>query len=266
VRFRSFFWGGLIILIGLGLMVNNLFSIDLWPFILPSVLILLGVWFLIGQRIVGRSMEVEEVSIPLQGASRAEVRIGHGAGRLTIRGGADSQILAAGSFAGGLDHKENRWGDALHCEMKVPSDLWWNIGGPWIVGAGSAINWDFRLNDEIPMTVDLKTGAGEARVDLSASKAQEINLETGASAFELILPARAGRSRVKVASGVSAVNLRIPDGVAAKISVQSGLASISVDENRFPRGGGGYQSADYDRAENAVDIKVETGVGSVDIR
>jgi hypothetical protein len=266
MRFGSYFWGSLIVLLGVGLMANNLFSINVWPFLVPSAFILLGAWFIVAPKMGGRSMASEEVSIPLGGASRAELRIGHGAGRLTIRGGAGAQILASGSFAGGLDHREDRLGDTLRCEMKVPSDLWLNFGGPWIAGPGGAINWDVRLSDEIPMTVDLKTGAGEAKVNLSTSKAQNINLETGASSFEMILPARAGRSRVRVASGMASVSLRVPDGVAARISVQSGLASISIDQNRFPRSESGYQSVDYDRAENAVDIKVETGMGSVDIR
>jgi hypothetical protein len=266
MRTGSLFFGSLIVLVGIGLMVNNLFSIDVWPFLIPTALILLGVWFIVGPRLGGRSVASEEVTIPLEGASRAEVRIMHGAGRLTIHGRASAQTLATGLFTGGLDHREDRLGDTLRCEMKVPSDLWWNFGGPWITGTGSAINWDFRLSDEVPMTIDLKTGAGEAKVDLSTVNAQSINLETGASSFEMILPERAGRSRARVASGMASVSLRVPDGVAAKISVQSGLASISIDQNRFPRTESGYQSADYDRAENAVEIKVETGMGSVDIR
>jgi hypothetical protein len=96
-------------------------------------------------------------------------------------------------------------------------------------------------------------------------KVQEIRLKTGASSTEMTLPARAGQIKVKVSSGAASVVLRIPDGVAARIAVESGLAGITIDQNRFPRIGGGYQSADYDRAENSVDIHVETGVGAVEI-
>jgi hypothetical protein len=44
------------------------------------------------------------------------------------------------------------------------------------------------------------------------------------------------------------------------------LSEISVDQNRFPRTGNGYQSADYDTAANKVDILIETGVGSVKVK
>jgi hypothetical protein len=82
----------------------------------------------------------------------------------------------------------------------------------------------------------------------------------------MTLPARAGKIRVKVASGAASVMLRVPEGVAARISVESGLAGISIDQNRFPRSAGGYQSPDFDRAENSADIRIETGVGSVEVR
>jgi hypothetical protein len=62
------------------------------------------------------------------------------------------------------------------------------------------------------------------------------------------------------------VVVRVPSGVAARIRASGGLADIRVDRDRFPRAGGVYQSADYDTAANKVDIDVEAGVGSVNIR
>ncbi|MBN2084841.1 MAG: hypothetical protein JW748_06410 [Anaerolineales bacterium] len=260
------FWGTLIILVGAALLAGNLLGVNIWPFLWPTALIFVGVWFLVWSRVRPQPMAGENVSIPLQGAVRADVRIRHGAGRLTIRGGAGSGVLAAGSFTGGVRHEENRRGDTLDAEMRVPEDIWMNFGGPWIFGPWTPILWDIQMNTGIPMTLDLETGAGESKVDLSAMKVESIRLKTGASSTEMTLPERAGKTAVKVTSGAASVVLRIPDGVAARIAVESGLAGITVDQNRFPRSGGGYQSADYDRAENSVDIKVETGVGAVDIR
>jgi hypothetical protein len=39
-----------------------------------------------------------------------------------------------------------------------------------------------------------------------------------------------------------------------------------VDSQRFPMMGDAYQSADYNEAQNKLDLDLETGVGSVDIR
>ncbi|MBN1440318.1 MAG: hypothetical protein JW929_13000 [Anaerolineales bacterium] len=266
MKYGAVFWGTLAILAGAALTAGNLLGVNVWPFLWPVALIFIGVWFLIWARIRPAASAVEAVTIPLQGASRADVRIRHGAGRLLVREGAGSNALAEGSFTGGLRHTEYRQGDLLDAELRVPDDVWMNFGGPWIFGPWTPIVWDMRLNESIPMTLDLETGAGESRLDFSTLKAEDIRLKTGASSTEMTLPARAGKIRVQVSSGAASVVLRIPDGVAARIAVESGLAGISVDQNRFPRSGKGYQSADFDRAENAADIRIETGVGAVEIR
>jgi hypothetical protein len=68
-----------------------------------------------------------------------------------------------------------------------------------------------------------------------------------------------------VSSGAASVNIRIPQGVAARIRWRGGLSSINVDPSRFPRFGDTYQSPDYDSAANKVDLDVEMGVGSVTV-
>jgi hypothetical protein len=266
MRTGGIFWGSLIILVGAALLAGNLFSVNVWPYLWPAALIFVGAWFLVWSQIRPKAAAAEDVTIPLQGAARASLRIRHGAGRLVLGGGAGPNVLASGSFSGGLEHSENLRGDTLDAEISVPHDLWMNFGGPWIFGPWNPILWDMHLNESIPMKLELETGAGESMLDFSALKAEEISLKTGASSSELTLPARAGKARVKVASGAASVKIRIPDGVAARIFVESGLAGITIDPNRFPRSGDGYQSPDYDRAENSADIRIETGVGAVEIR
>jgi hypothetical protein len=266
MRNGGIFWGSLIILVGAALLAGNVLSINIWPYLWPAALIFVGAWFLVWSQIRPKAPAAEDVMIPLQGAARASMRIRHGAGRLVLGGGAGPNVLAAGSFSGGLEHTENRRGDTLDVEMSVPSGIWMNFGGPWIFGPWNPILWNVRLNESIPMKLDLETGAGESQLDFSALKAEEISLKTGASSSEMTLPARAGKTRVKVSSGAASVKIRVPDGVAAHIFVESGLAGIRIDPNRFPRSGDGYQSPDYDRAENSADIRIETGVGAVEIR
>lgn len=266
MRHNSIFLGGIILLVGAALLGGNLLGMNIWPFLIPAILIFAGVWLLVMSRISPKSLEPEQATIPLDGAARAEVRIRHGAGRLSITGGAGPQAVASGTFSGGLSHRENRRGDTLDVEMRIPDDLWFRGGGVWFFGAWTPIIWDVRLNESIPLVVDLETGAGENRIDLSTVKAQEIRLKTGASSSELTLPSNAGRTRVKISSGAAAVIVRIPDGVAANIRIQSGLAGIKIDERRFPRSGNGYTSPDYTQADNVAEIEVETGVGSIEIR
>jgi hypothetical protein len=188
----------------------------------------------------------------------------HGAGRLAIHGGACGGCLMEGTFSGGLDHSERRLGTTLQSTLQVPHSVWSN--SQFFVGGWAPIDWDLRLTGAVPIALELETGAGESMLDLSTVKAESILIKTGASSTDLTLPAQAGRTRVQVESGASAVRMRVPEGVAARISVESGLAGISVDLVRFPRFGNEYRSSDYDTAVNRVDVHVRTGVGSVDIR
>jgi hypothetical protein len=71
---------------------------------------------------------------------------------------------------------------------------------------------------------------------------------------------------VSIEAGVASVKLTIPEGVSADIQARGGLASIQIDQKRFPRDGERYRSADYDTAGNKIDLMIETGVGSVEVR
>lgn len=112
----------------------------------------------------------------------------------------------------------------------------------------------------------MEVGASDTCLDLTGLRVMELRLRTGASSTEVRLPAHAGHTRASIKTGVSSLFLLIPEGVAAHIQTKGGLAAITVDRARFPQTGGIYRSPDFETAENRVEIEVETGVGSVDIR
>ena len=76
---------------------------------------------------------------------------------------------------------------------------------------------------------------------------------------------KAGLTRAKIRAGMASVDVRVPDGVAARIRAKGGMAEINVNRDRFPRSGDNYQSPDYDSAEHKVEIDAETGMGSLRI-
>jgi hypothetical protein len=158
-------------------------------------------------------------------------------------------------------------GGRLRVEMRVRErDPARYIFGPWRRGWSGMLDWDFTLNPSIPLSLRLETGASESRLSLGELTVRELVLKTGASSTTVDLPAAAGFTRMSVESGAAAVRIRVPQGVAASISVRSALAGVHVDTARFPHSGSGYVSADYGTAANKVEISVDTGVGSIEIR
>jgi hypothetical protein len=269
MRRNSIFWAGLLILLGLVLLLGNLgvfdsLGVNVWMVFWPLVLIAVGIWFLWGTTRPRGEVRTEQVTIPLSGATRARVRVQHGAGRLHIGGGTEADVLAAGSFGGGLDYRTRQDGDMLDVDMRIrEQNLAW--AGPWNWHQG-LLDWSFNLNQAIPLDLSLETGANETVIDMKDLRVTSLTLKTGASSTDVALPANAGLTQAKVQAGAASVVLRVPTGVAARIYVSSGLAGIEVDGRRFPRVGDHYESPDYGTATNRVNLDIEAGVGSVTVR
>lgn len=266
MRRNSLFWGTILLLGGILLLLDNmnLLPVRVWDLLWPTLLVMLGIWILVGSLTTRRSPEDEHVVISMEGAAKANLRLNHGAGRIRLRSGDSLEELVEGDFGGGLDVRTSRQGDELDVEMSVPTrnyPMWpwgWNRQG---------MNWNMAVNRGIPLRVDIKTGANEADLDFTDLQVSEIRMSTGASSSRLSLPASAGYTRVYIEAGAASVSLRVPENVAARIRSHGGLSSTSVDRERFPRTESGvYQSGGYETAPNKVEIEIQSGVGSVDVR
>ncbi len=267
MRRGSIFWGSIIVLLGLVLLVDQIVpNFNAWRIFWPLVLILLGVWFLVGRSLVGRSSDLvaEQVGIPLAELREAQIRLHHGAGRLVVGANAAPGMLLNGSFSGGVEQSLERSGDSARLSLRARTDTFF-IGWPF-ASMQDGLVWNLELSREVALRLELETGASESRLDLQELRLSELVLKTGASSTTINLPANAGQTRVVVQSGAASVDLSVPQGVAGRIRVQSGLAGIQIDPNRFPRSGAGYETPGYESAANRVDISIETGVGSVSVR
>jgi hypothetical protein len=162
------FWGTLLVLAGVFFLLDslNIININVWGLIWPFFLISAGLWFLLGRR--GRwgwgRAETETVSIPLEGAQNAQIKIRHGAGRLRVGSGAEAGSLMTGTFDGGLDHQSRKSGGSLDVEMRVPSNVFNFIPGTL------GMDWSVELNNQVELSLDVGGGANETVLDLSDLK------------------------------------------------------------------------------------------------
>jgi hypothetical protein len=262
MKASTLFWGVVFILVGGLLLLGNLglITVNVWAILGPSLVILLGVWIL-GGVLFGRT-HLEHANLPLQGAEKARLRLKHGAGRLRVFAGVSEADLVEGDFGGGLDLDVHREGDQLNAILSVPARAWnfplfWNQG---------SLDWSVGVNPHVPIILELETGANEARIDLKDLQVHQLSLKTGASSTEVTLPASAGEVQARLYGGAASLRVKVPSGVAARIQFIGGLASMSVDSNRFPKVGNVYLSPDYDTAANKVDLYIENSVGSLDVR
>ena len=260
------FWAIILIAVGVLLLLGALGVIPFgWGLFWPLLLITAGAWLVWAALTRSGVVEIQEASIPLGDAARVHLSIHHGAGRLNITSGAPSDQLANGRFGGGLDFRTSRAGDLLDVHMRIP-DQGGRWANPWSWTSGG-FDWNIGLTSEVPIDLELETGAGTVEADLSGLRVGSLGLRTGASSSKLVLPANAGYTRVEVEGGAASVVMRVPSGVAARIfGHQGGASSTKVDLQRFPRVGNDYQSADYETATNKADIQTRMGAGSVEVQ
>ncbi len=260
----AIFFGSLLVLLGVVLLGLNMGIVDhrVWRYFWPLVLVLLGVWFLLGPYLWKGKFETVTRSIPIAGDTEAEIEFNYGAGQIKVGSNASPMELFGGTFAGGITEELTRENAKVFLKVNAPVDVM--FPGNWPTGQ-HGFAWDVNLTREIPLKLRFHTGACEARLNLTDLKVSELTVETGASSTDVQLPQNAGFTRVVVKSGAADIKLHVPQGVAASIRESSGLSGIKVDTNRFIQNGHTYQSADYDTAVNKVEISYEGGVGSVNI-
>jgi hypothetical protein len=269
MRSSNVFWGLVLILGGSLFMADTLDllgGVDPWKFFIPALLIFLGVAALWSASRSGNRIDEPVAILREAGAGRARLTLSHGAGRLTVKGGAQMGQLADGMATGGVAFTSRMQGDEQIVKASIPSSRIVWFMPPFVWGSRPGFSWDLALAEDIPLDLQVETGASESRLDLSRLKVTNLKVSTGASDTKITFPEAAGLTRAKIECGMASVNIVIPDGVAAHIETSSALGSTAVDTNRFPRSGGAYQSPDFDSAENRIDMRIEMGMGSVTVK
>jgi hypothetical protein len=230
-------------------------SFTLWPIILIAI----GVAILIGSIGSTRPVASSEQTIPLDGATSARVVFNHGAGRLLVGPSPQPDILLNGTFAGGVEARVNRAGSLLDVDLRQR----WH-GTPWRAG-GRGFEWTVALTPAVPLSLEFHVGASQSRLELADLLVSDLRLQTGASQTEVTMP-KHGRCTARIQAGAAQVRVKVPDGVAARIRARKGLATANIDAARFPLTGDAYVSANFEQAEDRIDLDIEAGAADVSVR
>ena len=199
----------------------------------------------------------QALGLSLDGATDAEVRIVFGAGKLLV-GAAASGRLLDGTFEGGVNATPAGPG-RVRLTTPHPASWAWDWGR-------APFSWRVGLTAEVPLRLEVETGASDNELDLSGLRVTDFRLRTGAAKSRVTLPA-AGVTRVNAEGGAAQMRFRVPVGVAARITSTMAIGTTDIDTNRFPRttDGRAWASPDFEANPNRVEIAVRGGVGQVTI-
>lgn len=260
MRRGEIFWGGLLILLGVlfYLKAAGILTGDVFGWFWPIFIIAVGVWILLGGFMFRTNYDrAQKFSVPLEGAKEASLTIDHGAGYIDLRAGANAGDFLTGVVGTGMNHSARLNGDKLEVKIDAgPSFI------PFLGPEGGT--WQFRIAPDVPMSLKIDAGASRLDLDLTNLRVNYFSFEGGASRVDLTLPRRVENAVVDLEAGAARINVHVPQGVALRLRAKS-IGSLHIDESRFPRRDGFYQSADYDSAQYHAEVTIEGGATSIQV-
>lgn len=259
--FTALAWPLLLLVAGTLLLLSTTGNLGVEPADLvgrwwPVAVIAVGAWILVGALLPQSRLGDSALQLPLEGASSVRARVRFGGGELTIGTGRPG-LLVDGAFEGLPARYEMAGPGSVILEPESPGSWpWWERTPRWRIG----------LPSDLPLDLEIESGAAKTRVELGDSRLRSLRIKTGASDTRVLLPRAAGETRVRAESGAASLVFEVPDGVAGRIRSKMALGSTSVDESRFPRSAGGWETPGFESAANRVEFEIQGGVGSVEVR
>jgi hypothetical protein len=260
-------WPFVLIAVGGVFVLRDLDVIDkdvsLWPVLLIAIGLALILSAVPERRRAGPVVTSERV--PLESARQGRVVIEHGAGQLVVGSTLEPGVLVEGTFRGGVRPKVRREGDRVDVTLSHAPGALLDQVFPWNWGGPGPLEWHVGITRRVPVTLEVRSGASKQEIDLTDIEIPDLVVDTGASRIDLRLPGH-GRTTARVKAGAARLNIRVPDRVGARIKVEGGVSSVKVDEIRFPRSDGVWESRGFAGAEHRLDLAVSVGAAEVEIR
>lgn len=124
-------------------------------------------------------------------------------------------------------------------------------------------DWDLQLTNDVPVDLEINTGASDTSMNLSGMQLQSLNIETGVGKSTLNLSGEWKESfDVNIEMGVGESTIILPKGVGVEIKSSKGIGSASF--NGFTSNGDDiYVNDAFEHADVIISVQTELGIGSV---
>jgi len=294
-RRRSITGPLILISIGLFILLSNLGLIDLniWEIILrfwPILLIAAGLDILVGQRsawgaalalvvvlavLAGgiflydtqpqRTNADNDVEIPLGKAENAIVSLEPAFGYIQMDALPEgSTMLLAGELQpfGGEEISETVAFSGTLTTIHLKTD---GIDGvPFISGWSGQPLWDLALHPGVTTDMNVDLGVGKVELDLRNTQVGSVDVEYGLGQAILLMSA-ADDLDVHIEGGIGEIRVVIPDDVGVRFHAEVGLGNVQVPSS-FLRDGDFYLSPGYAAAVKQIEMVLNLGIGSIQVR
>ncbi|QCR21263.1 toast rack family protein [Pontibacter sp. SGAir0037] len=229
--------------------------------------------------LVAQSKHSFEYTLPATGVKQNELTLEVPAGKLTLNSGTTSLVTTR------IDYSLPEWKPKVTTSkngevstLNIKQENFKNKSGKL------ENNWDVSINKNVPLslhialgagdaTIDLRnsslrklqmeTGAGSCNVNLQGSKAEQIEINTGVGELDLDLSGNWNHNlAVEINGGIGSMNVKVPKGTG--VSVQTSVLG-SKSLNGFKKSGGVHKNSAYGKTKNTITIQISGGLGSIDV-
>jgi hypothetical protein len=208
-----------------------------------------------------RESETKTQKVDLGEADSVEVEINMGAGELNLEGGATA--LMEGTFR----YNVERWTPEVDYRV-------FNKKGRLLIQQrkrhglhfGRTKNtWDIRLNNKVPMDMSVNLGAGSTDLKLQNFSLKRLEIDMGVGELRLDLSGEHKEDlEVKIDGGVGSGTIYLPENVGIRAEIEGGIGSVHAPG--FHKDGHAYTNDAYGKAPVSIDLRIEAGIGSIELR
>jgi len=124
---------------------------------------------------------------------------------------------------------------------------------------------DFRLNPNPIWDIDVQAGATSLDFDLSKFKVKDFKLSGGAASFKVKFGQPLTMTDVDVSTGVSGVDISIPQNAACSIETDSGLSDNHF-EGFNKTSDNNYETPGFNTAKNKMHIHISGGLSGFNVK
>ena len=205
------------------------------------------------------SVERDSRTIDLKGAKSVQVQIEMGAGELVMRGGA-AQLMDADFRYRARDGKPEVQYDVNGSRgtLNVRQTSHHTIGN------NDKNQWELRLNEDVPMDINVKMGAGEGRLELGNTALHSLDVEVGAGEMKVDLTGHPhGDMDVRVRGGVGEATIRLPRRARVDVEAHGGIGDISA--RGLTKRGDRWVNEPSGETDATIHVSVNGGIGQINL-
>jgi hypothetical protein len=213
-----------------------------------------------------RTGEIQFASeaVALDGAETARVELRMGVGEVRVAGGA-SGLLDAGFIYNVEGWKPEVKYNVQDGEGRLVVQHPSSAGDLNIRDADNLRNeWDLKLNDQVPMDMDIELGVGESTLSFAALNLHTLDLQVGVGRSTLDLTGSWQHDvEANITGGIGEANIDLPADVGVRVHIEEGIGS--VDTVGLHKVGNDYVNDAYGISPTTLDIDIAGGIGDINL-